>query len=661
MTNTLADKIKLLEGPIVIFGASGFVGANLLSHIIANRDDVYGVTHNSRYAWRLKLLQIPEENIIYCDIAYRNSVKDLFEKVKPKTIFNLAAYGAYSKQSNSTLIYETNVLGLLNTLEEIRPYGLKAYIHAGSSSEYGYNSNNPNENDILKPNSHYSVSKISAAYLLNYFGKSFQIPTLNLRLYSIYGEWEEPDRLIPKLIESARIGKLPPLVNPNISRDFVHIDDCIEALINAAAFIEEKNYGESINIGTGVKTTLKNLVDLTSQLFHIAEVPQWGSMDNRTWDVEDWVGNYTKAEELIRWVPKIKLEEGLQKYFEWQCEMKYEEVVLPVFYKPSRLNKVSFIIACYKDEQAIPFMYERLVKVSHEMNVQYEIIFVNDASPDNTQHKIDEICIKDINVIGITHSRNFGSQSAFSSGMEISSGDAVVLMDGDLQDPPEVIPKFYEKWIEGYDVVYGIRIKREMSLVMNWVYKFFYRIFSSMSYIKIPKDAGDFSIIDRKVVEELISLPEKEQFLRGLRAWLGFKQTGVEYVRPERMFGVSTNNWRRNIGWAKKAIFSFSFIPIELMSYSGVIITILAFIALIYQIIYKIIHPDLPHGIPTIVVLILFFGGIQLLALSIIGEYIAKIFDETKGRPKFIRKSIVYKGKKIDSAYELEKFLETKK
>lgn len=646
---TIEQKIKALEGPILVFGASGFVGANLLEKILAIRKDCYAVTHNYRAAWRLKLLEISPENIVFCDISYKNSVKDVFDTYQAKTIFNLAAYGAYSKQNNTNLIYETNVVGLLNTLEACLQRNIKAYIHAGSSSEYGFNCENPQEDDKLLPNSHYAVSKVSANYLIKFYADVHQLPTLNLRLYSIYGAWEEPDRLIPRLIEKAQQGSLPPLVNPNISRDFVYIDDCIEAFLDAALQLKPAFYGESINIGTGQKTTLKELVDITISAFDLNLQAEWGSMPNRKWDLENWYGNYEKAQSSIGWQPKTSLKDGLQKYAQWQKNVGYQEKLLPFFENPAKLNKLSYIVACYKDEQAIPFMYERLVKASQKMNVQYEIIFVNDCSPDNTQEVVEDICGKDTNVIAITHSRNFGSQSAFSSGMEISSGDAVVLMDGDLQDPPEVIPAMYEKWLEGYEVVYGRRVKREMSQFMNFVYKFFYRIFSYLSYIKIPKDAGDFSVIDRKVVNELIKLPEKEQFLRGLRAWVGFKQIGVDYLRPERMFGVSTNNWYKNIGWAKKAIFSFSFFPLEVLSYTGFVITSLAFLGLLFQVIYKIIYPDIPHGITTIIVLILLFGGIQIMAISVIGEYIAKIFEETKGRPKFIRKSIIYKGKKIDS------------
>ena len=293
-------------------------------------------------------------------------------------------------------------------------------------------------------------------------------------------------------------------------------------------------------------------------------------------------------------------------------------------------------------------MYERLVTMFNQLKVRYEIIFVNDNSPDNSDEVLQTICAQDPNVIAIKHSRNFGSQSAFLSGMEMATGDAVVLMDGDLQDPPEVIPQFYNQWQQGYDVVYGVRVQREMAPHVHFFYKQFYRLFRRTAYINIPVDAGDFSLIDRKVVRELVALPETEQFLRGLRAWVGFRQTGVDYVRPERLFGVSTNNWSKNIGWAKKAIFSFSFAPLEAMSYSGFVLTALSMLGIIWQILARLLDfdPNTPYGISTVLVLIMFFGGINLLGISFLGEYISKIFEETKKRPKFIRTK-VQKGDKV--------------
>ena len=651
----IKEKINQLQGPIFIFGASGFIGANLLDTILKYRKDCYAITHNPRSAWRLRLLETPTENILHCDINYKKSVESLFKEYQPKTIFNLSAYGAYSKQNNTSLIYETNIIGTANILEVCK--NIKAYIHAGSSSEYGLNSANPKEGDELIPNSHYSVSKISTGYLLTFYARFHDLPCLNLRLYSIYGPWEEPDRLMPKLIESALKGNYPPLVNPSTSRDFIYIDDCLEAFVDAANHVNKENAGQSINIGSGQKTTLEQLISTTKQLFKIEANPVWGDMPNRKWDTSDWYGNYEKASRLIDWKPKISLSEGLQKFAQWQQDIKYTSKILPAFHTPKKLTKISPIIACFKDAQAIPIMYERLVSTFNKIGCNYEIIFVNDNSPDETEKVLQEICEKDLNVIAIKHSRNFGSQAAFASGMEISTGDAVVLMDGDLQDPPEMINQFFEQWQNGYQVVYGRRIKREMSWLMNFAYKSFYRLFRKMSSINIPQDAGDFSLIDRKVVEHIIELPEKEQFLRGLRAWVGFKQTGVDYIRPERMFGVSTNNLRKNIWWAKKGILSFSYLPLEIMSYIGFFLTIVSFLAIAFQVAAKIVYPDLPHGISTIIVLVLFFGGVQLLAISLIGEYLSKVVDETKSRPKFIRDKVIIRGRSIETNSELENLL----
>jgi dolichol-phosphate mannosyltransferase len=650
----LQDKIKKLEGPIFVFGASGFIGVNVFNEIFSVRNDCYAITHDATNAWRLKLLDIPHNNIVHCDITSFISVKNIFEKFRPKTVFNLAAYGAYSKQKDVRLIYETNVNGTVNILENCPD--IKAYVHAGSSSEYGTNSAAPTENDALEPNSHYAASKVSASYIIHYYANFKKINGLNLRLYSVYGFWEEPDRLVPMMIEKARQNTFPNLVEKEISRDFVFVTDAVEAFIDAALNMSETTRGKSYNICSGKKTTLEQLVNTIKKEFNITTVPVWGAMKNRQWDLKDWFGNPENTNKELGWHDKTALVDGLHATFKWHEQIGYAEKILPAFQNPKLNAKITAIIACYKDAQAIPIMYERLVRMFNETKVRYEIVFVNDCSPDNSEEVIADIVANDYNVIGISHSRNFGSQSAFLSGMEIATGDAVVLLDGDLQDPPEVIPAMYKKWMEGFDVVYGKRVKREMSFFMNWMYKIFYRIFSRLSYIKIPVDAGDFSIMDRKVVKELIKLPEKEIFLRGLRAWVGFKQTGVDYVRPERMFGKSTNNFRKNIQWAKKAIFSFSFVPLEILSYVGLILTGISFLGIIIQVILRFAYPHAPQGFSTVIVLILFFGGVELLAVSVLGEYLSKIFEEGKARPKFIRRAILYKGKKMDTAVEIENF-----
>jgi glycosyltransferase involved in cell wall biosynthesis len=319
--------------------------------------------------------------------------------------------------------------------------------------------------------------------------------------------------------------------------------------------------------------------------------------------------------------------------------------------------RLSAVVACFEDARAIPLMHQRLCAVFSSLAVEYEIIFVNDGSPDDTDSVLEELTARDDHVLAIEHSRNFNSQNAFVSGMQLATGDAVVLLDGDLQDPPEVIPAFYEKWRQGNDVVYGRRVQREGSTLLAILCKAFYRIFRSMAYVPMPLDAGDFSLMDRRVVDELLSLPETDQFLRGLRAWVGFRQTGVDYVRPERAFGRSTHGWLRNVWWAKKGVFSFTFVPIEALGYAGATMTALSFLAVVYEIVDTLRHPEMPHGISTVIVLVLFFGSLNVLAISIIGEYLIKIFEETKRRPKFIRRAVRHGGKHFDTAADLETFL----
>ena len=661
MTSSLPSQVAQLNGPILVFGASGFIGANLFEQLFGLRPDVYAITHDATKAWRLKLLDVPAENVVHCDIVSNTSVRDVFQKLQPKTIFNLAAYGAYSKQKNVGLTYETNVIGTVNLLENCTPD--MVYIHAGTSSEYGFNCTAPQETDQLEPNSHYAVSKVSGAYLVEYYARLHQLNTLNLRLYAIYGGWEEPDRLIPRLVEENLKGQLPPLVSPDISRDFVYVDDCVEAFVLAALKVGPSIRGRSYNVATGRKTTMRELVAQARSTFDVVPEPVWGGMANRGWDLAEWYGDPRAAETDLGWQASTSLGEGLRRTADWQLGHHYESRVLPAFQTPTLNPVISPIIACYKDAQAIPHMYERLVKMFNELKVRYEIIFVNDNSPDDTEAVLNAICAQDPNVIAIKHSRNFGSQSAFLSGMEIATGDAVVLMDGDLQDPPEIIPQLFEKWQQGYDVVYGVRVQREMSPQVHFFYKQFYRLFQKLAYITVPVDAGDFSIIDRKVVRELVNLPETEQFLRGLRAWVGFKQTGVDYVRPERMFGVSTNNWTKNIGWAKKAIFSFSFAPLELMSYAGFVLTGLSVLGIIYQILSRLFNfdPRTPYGLSTVIILVMFFGGINLLGISFLGEYIAKIFEETKKRPKFIRTQVQKGERTYRTAAEIGALVEQRR
>jgi polyisoprenyl-phosphate glycosyltransferase len=304
--------------------------------------------------------------------------------------------------------------------------------------------------------------------------------------------------------------------------------------------------------------------------------------------------------------------------------------------------KLSAVIACYGDALAVPIMYERLRATFREIGADYEIVFVNDASPDNAREVLSELAGRDPKVVVINHTRAFGSQSAFTSGMRIATGDAVVLLDGDLQDPPELITQFVERWREGFDVVYGVRVKRETTKFMGFAYKLFYRVFRRLSYVDIPLDAGDFGLLDRRVVDALDELPESHRFLRGLRAWVGFRQVGVPYLRPERMFGKSTNSLLKNIGWARRAIVSFSYVPLDLIAWLALAVVGVSFVGLVVELVLRLADPGLaPKGFTTLIAGMLFIGGVQLLCLAIIGSYVAHMYEESKRRPSYLVESLI--------------------
>lgn len=304
--------------------------------------------------------------------------------------------------------------------------------------------------------------------------------------------------------------------------------------------------------------------------------------------------------------------------------------------------KLSVIIPCYNERENISPMYDRLTAVLKKLPYRYELIFVDNGSTDNSRRLFENIVRKDSNVKTIVLSRNFyKSQGAYTAGIDYATGEALILIDGDLQDPPEVIPRFVEKWEEGSHIVYGKRVKRAESLLRKIGYHYFYKLFRKLSYIDIPSDAGDFSLIDRKVADIIKGMPERNRYIRGLRAWVGFTSTAVPYERKERYKGITTNSMVDNVRWALFAITSFSYAPLELISWLACSTVILAGIGLlIYTVLYFIV-PDAPRGFQTILMIVLFLGSIQLVCFSIIAQYLAIMFEEIKQRPKYIVDAII--------------------
>lgn len=309
-------------------------------------------------------------------------------------------------------------------------------------------------------------------------------------------------------------------------------------------------------------------------------------------------------------------------------------------------KKISILIACYNEEDNILPMYSRLLSSTKRLPYTFEFVYIDNASSDHCEEILNKLAKKDKRVKVIFMSRNFGSpQPSFLAGMMESKSDAVILLQGDIQDPPELIPEFIKMWGKGYQVVYGTRTKRAgYTPFRAFLYKAFYIVFRKLSYLDIPLEAGDFSLLDKVVVNNLINMHEYDYLIRGLRAYIGYKQIGIPYVREARIRGRSTESLRSNLWWAKTLIVNFSLKPLELIAKLAFVVMLFTFVLIFFNLLYYIIHRSSPPGIPTLVILILFLGGIQLLSLSIIAEYLAKIFLEIKSRPKFIiRKKLNFK------------------
>ena len=302
-------------------------------------------------------------------------------------------------------------------------------------------------------------------------------------------------------------------------------------------------------------------------------------------------------------------------------------------------KKVSLVIPMYYEEEVANECYEKVSKMLKGLDkYDYEIIFVNDGSKDKTLEILEKIARKDEKAKIVSFSRNFGHQAAVTAGLKVATGDAIVIIDADLQDPPELIPQMLKLWEQGNEVIYGKRkIRKGESAFKLLTAKMFYKTLNALSDVEIPKDTGDFRLVDRKVVDVINSLPEHNKFLRGLFSWVGFKQKAYEYERQERFAGKTKYPLKKMLKLASDGIISFSSKPIKLVGALGIISIVISIIILIYALISYIFQlNNLSAGWTSIMVAITFFAGVQLLSLWIISEYIGRIYDEAKGRPQYI-------------------------
>jgi polyisoprenyl-phosphate glycosyltransferase len=308
------------------------------------------------------------------------------------------------------------------------------------------------------------------------------------------------------------------------------------------------------------------------------------------------------------------------------------------------MQKISVIVPCFNEEIVLPGFFERTVAAAAGWGMEAEFLCVDDGSRDRTWELLKTQNQKDPRWRCLSFARNFGHQAAVSAGLHHATGDAAVIIDADLQDPPEEIAHLIAKWREGFEVVFATRKKREDPLPKKILAWGFYRLMSRMAPLPMPADAGDFCLLDKKVVTVMNALPERNRYLRGLRSWCGFKQTSVEFQRDDRAAGLPQYTFKKSFRLAMDGIFSFSAMPLRLATWLGLAVSACAFLGAAFTFFEKVFEkqftelgfPPGPHGIPTTVISVLFLGGVQLICLGILGEYIARIYDEVKGRPLWI-------------------------
>lgn len=312
--------------------------------------------------------------------------------------------------------------------------------------------------------------------------------------------------------------------------------------------------------------------------------------------------------------------------------------------------QINIVVPLYNEELVFDELVNRLQKLMDNTRLSIEVILVDDGSKDNTAGKMRELSLKNEKFQSVILSRNFGHQSALSAGLNfVNASEAVLIIDGDLQDPPELLDEFYAQLKKGYDVVYAIRKNRKESYIKKLAYKWFYKFLKKISYIEIPLDSGDFSLISLRIVRQLNQMPEESRFLRGMRSWIGYSQIGLEYERERRGAGESKYTKKKLLKLAFNGIFNFSEYPIKVITNLGLFTIITSIIYFIYVVIKKIFFGDVPQGFTALLFMIIFFGGIQLFAIGLIGEYVLRIFFQVKKRPLYILKERVVNKEILDS------------
>ena len=613
---------------VLVTGASGFIGRRLTERLVANGHDVHAVVHmdDSIGASGQSSGTLTKQ---YYD-GGTASIVSILDTVRPDVVYHLAVHFVAEHASGDiSRLVESNIAFGTQLLEAMSLSGVTNLVNAGTSWQHG-------DESADRPSALYAATKQAFESLVKYYVDRAGLHAVTLKLFDTYGPDDPRQKIVPLLL---RLGEdMTPLdMSPGEQHlNLVYIDDVVNAFIHAGELLVSREISgyKDFAVRSDSTVSLKELVVRFETLCDKKLLINWGGRPYRAREImTPWKGDV-----LPGWQAEVSLEDGLRRTIE-----SYE-ADRGKLSSQQQVN-LSFVIPCFNEADSIPILCQRMVdSISSHNYIKYDIIIVENGSTDGSAEIIRDLHKNNPRIKMVRLSRNFGYQGAITAGLQHASGEWVAVLDGDLQDPPELIVNFLEKALEGFDVVYGVKTKRKGSRFKNFLYKTFYYCFSFLAEIEMPKHAGEFCVMHRRVVDIINDMPERQRFIRGLRTWTGFRQTGYSYTREERAHGKSKFSLSGMFGLGIDGILSFSSFPLRITILFGFITVMVSMLLGVVQGIMKAlkwldimdITTLLPPGLTQTNLVMSFLFGVTITCLGVVGEYVGRIYNEVKQRPTFI-------------------------
>lgn len=613
---------------VLVTGASGFIGRRLTERLLADGHDVHVVVHmdDSIGASNQNPGTLTKQ---YYD-GNTASIVSILDTVKPDIVYHLASYFVAEHASGDiSRLVESNIAFGAQLLEAMSLSGVTNLVNAGTSWQHG-------DESAGGPSALYAATKQAFESLVQYYVDKARINAVTLKLFDTYGPDDPRQKIVPLLLRLSE--DMTPLdMSPGEQHlNLVYIDDVVSAFIRAGELLAGKEISgyKDFAVRSGDTVSLKELVARFETLCG-KELPlNWGGRPYRAREImTPWKGDI-----LPGWRAEVSLEDGLcgtiESFRANRGKLSSRQQV-----------NLSFVVPCFNEAENIPILCQRIVdSVSDHNYIKYNIVIVENGSTDSSAEIIRELHKNNSRIKMVRLSRNFGYQGAITAGLQHASGEWVAVLDGDLQDPPELIANFLEKALEGFDVVYGVKVKRKGSRFKNFLYKTFYHCLSFLAEIEMPKHAGEFCVMHRRVVDIINGMPERQRFIRGLRTWTGFRQTGYSYTREERAHGKSKFSLSGMFGLGIDGILSFSSFPLRITIMLGFITVLASMLLGMVQGVMKAlkwldiinITTLLPPGLTQTNLVMSFLFGVTITCLGVVGEYVGRIYNEVKQRPTFL-------------------------